>query len=273
MGTTQRMTPGVSGEPNWGDLNKSITNISKTVKKEKELEKQDTISAEGIAKKHAKIIEQRSKYVKFAFRNLVKTGGGKKNITSGNSMSIGKAGIKSAQRITTLFSGISINGFQATLVNIGFGSLKGKTFQEIVDFLLVFCSDSNEGMDETAANNASCEIIKEIAELSGNNLEKFEELLKEYVDGQGLADLLCKFWGLYIFEHLSQRFEEKINQQKGVEIGKETFKIIKDDILGQINVLNSQRTISRIDWKGEEGKKEIEIIFDSIIKIICDEND
>jgi len=49
MGTTQRMTPGVSGEPNWGDLNKSITHISKTVKREKELDKSN-ISSEDEAK-------------------------------------------------------------------------------------------------------------------------------------------------------------------------------------------------------------------------------
>ncbi|WP_263602708.1 hypothetical protein [Chryseobacterium sp. PET-29] len=70
-------------------------------------------------------------------------------------------------------------------------------------------------MDETAANNASCEIMKELAELTGNDLLKFEEVVKEYVEGKGLSDLLCKFWGIYIFEHLSQRFEEKIQQQKG----------------------------------------------------------
>ena len=98
-----------------------------------------------------------------------------------------------------------------------------------------------------------------------------QDLIKELVDGQGLADTLCKFWGLYIFEHLSQRFEEKIQQQKGEEVSKETFKIIKDDILGRVKVLNTQRAVSKIDWNKAEGRKEIEKIFDSIIKIICNE--
>lgn len=151
--------------------------------------------------------------------------------------------------------------------------MQGKTFQEVLDYLLIFCSDSNEGMDETAANNASCEIMKELAALAGNDLDKFEQLIQEYVEGNGMGDLLCKFWGLYIFEHLSQRFEEKVKQQKGVEIGKETFKIIKDDILGQVKVLNTQRPVAKTDWKGNAGKNEIEKIFDSVIKIICDEND
>lgn len=57
-----------------------------------------------------------------------------------------------------------------------------------------------------------------------------------------------------------------------MEIGKDTFKIIKADILGQVKVLNTQRPVIKIDWKGDAGKKEIEKIFDSVIKIICDEN-
>ena len=273
MGTTQRLTPGVSGEPNWGNLNKSITNISKTVETEKQLEANNNIAPQDEAKQYKRIADRRSAHLTSAFRNLVKTAGGRKNISSGKSSSIGKAGVRSAGRITSFFSGVGANGLQETLVDIGFGSLQGKTFQEVLDFLLVFCSGSNEGMDETAANNASCEIFKELAEIVGNDLNKFEQLIKEYVDGKGLSDILCKFWGLYIFEHLSQRFEEKIKQQKGVEISKETFKVIKEDILGQVKVLNTQRPVEKIDWKGNEGKREEEKIFDSVIKIICDEND
>lgn len=273
MGTTQRMTPGIPNEPQWGDLSRSITHISKTVEKEKELDNNENITLQDEEKQFKRIYDRRSAHLRATFTNLVETGGGRSKISSGKSSSIGKAGRKSAGRITSFFTGVASNGLQQTLDEVGFGSLQGKTFQEVLDFLLVFCTDSNVGMDETAANNASCEIMKELAELAGNELDKFELLVKEYVEGTGLADLLCKFWGIYIFEHLSQRFEEKIKQQKGVEIGKETFKIIKDDILGQVKVLNTQRPIAKIDWKGNDGQKEIDNIFDSVIKIICNEND
>lgn len=271
MGTTQRMTPGVSGEPNWGDLKKSITSISKTVEKEKK--NIDNIPQKDEAKQYKQISERRTAHLKASYRNLVATGGGRSKISSGKSLSIGKAGIKSARRIISFFSGVAGNGLQKTLVDIGFGSLQGKTFQEVLDFLLVYCSESNEGMDETAANKASCEIMKDLANISGNDLDAFEKLVIESVDSNVLSDILCKFWGLYIFEHLSQRFKEKIQQEKGAEIAKETFKIIKDDILGQVKVINTQRPVTRIDWSDSTGKEEIERIFDSIIKILCDEND
>ncbi|MGY6521507.1 MAG: hypothetical protein ACXIUD_07255 [Mongoliitalea sp.] len=271
MGTTQRMTPGVPNQPQWGDLSKTITHISKTVEKEKELEKNQSISQDDASKIYKQIEIRRASHLKSAFTNLVRTGGGRSKIVSGKSNSIGKAGRKSASRIVGFFNSVGSQGLEKTLVEIGFGKLAGKTFQEVIDFLLVYCSESNEGMDEMAANKASCEVMNELAISSNNDLDKFEDLVKNMVDDKGLSDMLCRFWGLYIFEHLSQRFEEKIEQQKGAENSKETFRIIKEDILGQVKVLNTQRPVSKIDWKGESGKNEIEKIFDSVIKIICDE--
>lgn len=288
MGTTQRINPGVANQPNWGDLSNSITQIAKTFEQEKKLddkevkevekdkkkdEKDDSIKpvTTDSSKQYTKILDRRADHIRSVFKNLVKTGGGRKTISSGKSSSIGKAGLKSAGKLTGFFTSVANNGLDKTLTDIGFGSLEGKQFNDIIDYLLIYCSESSQGMDETAANKASCEIMKEIAAQSDNDVEKYQDLIKELVDGQGLADTLCKFWGLYIFEHLSQRFEEKIQQQKGEEVCKETFKIIKNDILGRVKVLNTQRAVSKIDWNKTEGKKEIEKIFDSIIKIICDE--
>lgn len=283
MGTTQRIVPGVKGQPNWGDLNKSIIHIAKTVEKEQRIEEEeklipkredsDEIRIIQIERVYKKLINRRNSHIKNTYRNLIKTGGGRKGITSGKSLSIGRAGKKSANRITSFFINVGSSGIERALTEVGFETFQGNSFQEVIDFLLVYCSESNEGMDETAANKASCEVMNEIALQSENDLSKFEDLIKELVDGKGLADILCKFWGLYVFEHLSQRFEEKVRQQKGSEVSKETFKIIKEDILGQVKVLNDERLVTKIDWKGKDGEKEIEKIFDSIIKIICDEND
>lgn len=287
MGTTQRINPGVTNQPNWGDLSNSITQVAKTLEQEKKLddeakenekdkkedEKDDNkkpVVSEN-SKQYKKILDRRTEHIRSVFKNLVKTGGGRKAIASGKSSSIGKAGLKSAGKLTGFFTSVATNGLDKTLADIGFGSLQGKSFSDVIDYLLIYCSDSNQGMDETAANKASCEIMKEIVAQSDNDVKKYQDLIKELVDGQGLADTLCKFWGLYIFEHLSQRFEEKIQQQKGEEVSKETFKIIKNDILGRVKVLNTQRAVSKIDWNKAEGKKEIEKIFDSIIKIICNE--
>ena len=272
MGTTQRIIPGVTGEPNWGDLNKAITNIAKAIEQQKVADANEDLKPEQVAKTYKKNTERKNSHIKSAFKNLVKTGGGIKNISSGKSKSIGRAGLKSSRKLVDFYTSVSSEGLQKALQNIGLSNLIGKSVQDITDFLLVYCSDINSGMDETAASKATCEVLNEIAKGSDNDLEKFEELINVYVNENGLADILCQFWGLYIYEHLSQRFQEKITQQKGVEISKETFRTIKEDIMGQVKVLNETRSISKINWQGEEGSKNIESIFESIIKIICDEN-
>lgn len=280
MGTTQRISPGVTNQPNWKGLNSSVTNVAKTVEKETEIEQEENKDSEAktpeqieqIEKQYKKIIIRRDNHLKSTYKNLIKTGGGVKNISKGKSNSIGKAGLKSSGKIVNFFSSVGSIGLQNALAEIGFGQLDGKSVENVIDFLVVYCSDSATGMDETAANKASSEVLNQIAAESGNDIDKFEQLLKEYVDGNGLSNLLCSFWGYYIFEHLSQRFKEKITQHRGESVSSETFKIIKDDILGRVKVLNESRPVSKIDWKGNEGKKEIEAIFESIINILCDEN-
>ncbi|WP_437919668.1 hypothetical protein [Sphingobacterium sp. LRF_L2] len=288
MGTTQRINPGVTNQPNWGDLSNSITQVAKTLEQEKKLDAEEAkenvkdkkeykkddnkeFVVSDKSKQYKKISDRRTEHIRSVFNNLVKTGGGRKAIASGKSPSIGKAGLKSVGKLTGFFTSVASNGLDKALADIGFGLLQGKSFNDVIDFLLIYCSDSSQGMDETAANKASCEIMKEIAAQSDNDVKKYQEIIKELVDGQGLAETLCKFWGLYIFEHLSQRFEEKIQQQKGEDVSKETFKTIKNDILGRIKVLNTQRAVSKIDWNKAEGKEEIEKIFNSVIKIICNE--
>ena len=275
MGTSQKIIPGVTGQPNWGDLSKSVTQIAKTVEKEQEIEGQYEESepdSPQLDRLIQNLFKKRKAYLKSAFNNLVKSSGGKSSVARGKSKSLGKAGLKSSGKLVGFVANVSSRGLQEALTDIGFGSLTGKNLNQVLEYLLVYCTDTNTGMDDTAANKAFCEVLNMLADQSGNELDSFEELLKNSVDGNGLSELLCAYWGFYIFEHLSQKFKEKITKERGEVVSRETFRIIKDDIFGQIRVLNSKRPISKIDWKGAEGEKEIASIFESIINILCDES-
>lgn len=272
MGTTQRIRPGVPGEPNWGNLSRSISSIAKTVEKEQEEDTEEDANPsephrEEEAKHHAALILRRNHHIRSAFKRLIETGGGRQSISSGRSRSLGRAGLRSTRKLVYFISNAASQGLQPLLDEIGFGSLTGKTVKDVIDYLLIYCTDSSAGMDETAANNATCEVLKLLDIQSNNNLEDFEQSLKDYIDGSGLGDMLCSFWGHYIYEHLSQRFQEKITQEKGEAISNETFRIIKADIMGQVRLLNENRPVSQIDWRGEEGINAIKEIFESIIRL------
>lgn len=281
MGTTQRLIPGVTGEPNWPNLSNAITAIVNTVEKEKELEKQaekaeesqkDTPSEgnkkiiENISRQQAKLSARKNAHYKSALKNLVKTGGGRKSVTSGKSASLGRAGVRTSGRIYRFVTTVYSDGLEKALKSIGLENIKGKSVEEIIDYLLMYFSDTSSGMDDVAANMASCQVIEMIA-ADAKTADELEANVKELIDGNSLTDVLCRFYGLYLFEHLAQRFQEKISQVKGEELSKETFNMIKEDILGQVKMINADKAVAAIDWKGKEGSDIQEKIFDSIIQL------
>ena len=122
-------------------------------------------------------------------------------------------------------------------------------------------------MDETASNKAINEVLRGIEEEADDDLNNLEALFKDYADTEKLSELLCRFFGIYIFEYLSERLEERLHQIRGEEVAKETFDCIRKDILGRVSRLNEKRPVAKIDWAGQAGKDEIEKIFESVIKI------
>ena len=294
MGTTQRIGTGVKNEPKWGNLNKSITSIAKAVeqiiKDEKEIEKREELEkkdnkketeekkieekekqaieiATKDAKNYAKLEKRRDAHVKSVFDRLIKIGGGSKSVSFGKSKKIGAAGLKSSRKLISFISDVQRNGWDETLKTIGIGNLSDKTVEEVLDHLKVYCGDSSVGMDEIAANNALCEVLKELGQEAEDDYDDFKILIEGYTAENKLSDLMTRYFGYYIFEYLSERLEEKISQTKGEDVSAETFRQIKEYILGRVDRINKSKPVSKIDWHGVEGKKEIEKIFESVIKI------
>lgn len=257
MGTTQRIIPGVTGEPNWPNVSKGVTSIAKTIQKEEQTQDPKT----------QKKLEDRRKAHSFRIvANLLRAGGGRSSISRGRSSTVGKAGLRTSRKLASFFGNVSSVGFREALRLIGLNDISGKSVQQIVDYLIAFCSDSSSGMDETAATAASNHLLTEIcSELE--TPEELEEKLNGLLVGEGLTTLLSRYFGYYLFEHLSQRFSEKISQMIGEPISERTFDEIKDDILGRMGVINLDTPIQNIDWQGEEGKILTESIFDKILYI------
>jgi hypothetical protein len=281
MGTTQRLSPGVPGEPNWGKLSGSITSIANTVGQEQSLAKEiekamDKVTAnptqanksvvDGLLKRQWTLSKRKSQHFRTGINNLVRTGGGRSKIAKGKSPSLGRAGISRALKLSGFISYVHDKSLDAALKKIGFGSVRGKSLSEVIDFLMIYFADTSSGMDEVAANMASCQVLELLAQ-DATTVEEFEANLNSLIDEEKLGEIMCTFYGLYLFEHLSQRFEEKLTQLKGEAVSAETFKTIKEDILGQIKVIHSERSITGINWKSGDGKAIQEKIFDSIIKL------
>lgn len=271
MGTTTRVGSGVRNEPNWGNLSTAITSAAKAVA---DLEKEDQqpesdVPAEAAlqAKHHSKLVKRRDNHIKSAFERLVKLGGGSKTIASGSSAKVGRAGLRASGRMSGFFASVASSGLESTLTTIGFGKLTGRTLREVVDYLITWCGDVATGMDETAANQAIGTVLRELEAEADQDIDNLEKLFAAYADSEKLAKLLCTFFGVYIFEYLSERFEERLRQLRGEAVTRETFDRIRREIMGRITRLNDNRPVTKIDWSSATGKAEIEKIFEAVIKI------
>ena len=121
-------------------------------------------------------------------------------------------------------------------------------------------------MDETAASAACNHLLNQIG-LEAETPEAYEEKLVELLQGNGLVNLLCEYFGYYLFEHLSQRFDEKISQMLGEAVCEQTFDEIKSDIIGRIKLLNLDIPVQSVDWSGQQGHQITERIFNDILRI------
>jgi len=266
MGTTQRINP------NWGSLSVAVTSIAKAEKEIAQLEVLD--EGDGVQDENIdieaqlrKLKKRRDNHLKSVVDRLVGIGGGSRAIASGRSAKVGRAGVRSASRLASFFSRSSSIGIEGALAEIGFATLIGKSLQDVLDYIINYCCDSDVGMDEAAAKTAMNEILKKFSQEANGEIDLLNNMMREAANGNALGNLLCDFFGIYIYEFLWERLEERLRQIRGKEVAKSTFESIKREIDGRVRLLNESRPVAQIDWAGNEGQIEIERIFTAIIQI------
>lgn len=303
MGTSHRHTPSVAGEPNWGNASAAVTGIAGAENELNELEKElgevvstsegadseendgeqeettspkKSVSPErrkAITKRQQKLESQiRTNYHK-AIRNLVKAAGGSNKVSSGSSKAIGYAGVVIASGLVSAINSIVKNGLKDWLDRRGITSLEGKSCQDILDLIREYIKAGVAGLDNTAANQALESVLDDIEEKVGEDLENFDKVMSNLMNSEDIRDMLDRFFGMYIFCHLSQDFQEKLEYEKGSKVMNETMNEIKELIEDDIKRCQLGRDAETIDWNSEDGKALIQKEFDRIIYILSGNED
>lgn len=288
MGTSHRHTPTVAGEPNWGQASVAVTSIAgaeakldelenELVGNEQEGEQQQTHSQVNphthIAKRQQKLEGQIRRNYHKAVRSLVRAAGGRAKVSSGISRAVGHAGIVIAGGLVSAISEIVKNGLYDWLNRTGVATLEGKSCQDVLNLIRDYISAGVAGLDNTAANEALECVMEEIGERIGDDIEAFDAAMAGLLASNDLKDMLDRFFGMYIFSHLSQNFKEKLEYDKGTEVMNETLSEIKDLILDDIHRSRDGRDTASIDWGTEEGQAFIQQEFDRIIYILSGNED
>lgn len=293
MGISHRHTPTVVGEPNWGQASAAVTSIAGAEEKlddlENELEGANPTDEEDqndeqqqpsqvnspahIAKRQRQLGGQIRRNYHRAVRNLVRAAGGRAKVSSGGSRAIGHAGIVIAGGLVSAIREIVKNGLSGWLNSRGITTLEGKSCQDVLDLIREYISAGVAGLDNTAANEALECVMEEIGEKIGDDIDAFDAVMAGILTSDDLKDMLDRFFGMYIFSHLSQDFKEKLEFEKGTKVMNETMNEIKDLILDDIHRNHGGRDTASIDWGTEEGKAFIQQEFDRIIYILSGNED
>lgn len=242
MGTSKSYTARVKGQPQWGDLSRAVT----------------TGCGSGTLTK-SKLSTILSNYVRVI--------GGSNSAGRGNSRIAGKGGIRNAKRIGAFLGGFAGGGGIAeAFEKIGLKGLEGKSLEEIINQLIEYCSGPSNTIDDVSAKTASQKLFEELAE-GAQTPEQFEEKLKEVIERDGVQEILINYFSLYMFEHLSVMFYEKLVAEKGKTDCDDLFKQIKDYIKEKLKSINKTNPIGDIDWKSEDADRLVKNIQEDVLKV------
>lgn len=243
MGTSQAYS-GFSKNPNWRPLSSSLTNAC-----------HDGI----ITKSNLSRITSR-------FVNLL---GGSAIGGRGGSKIGGKAGIRTSKKFGGFLGEIKTKGFSQALINSGFVYDGTQTANDVINHLLEYCAGVAASLDDTAAKEAERKLLEEIS----SGAQTFEELEKNFqakMEVYGTEELLIKYYGYYIYEHLSIDFYEKLIKDKGKDKCGNLYSQLKDFIFERIKNISKKMDLSKIDWNSENGDRIIKNIFEDTLKAFED---
>jgi len=243
MGTSKSYSASIKGQPQWGNLSGAVTNNC-------DGGKITTSNLGNILSRYVSVI------------------GGSGRVGRGSSKIAGRAGIRTARNIGAFLGEFSASGgnIQFALEQVGLTGLEGLSLNEVIDRLLEHCSGPSSTLDDVAAKAASQKILEELASDAGT-IEEWQQQLTETLDNETLEDIIERYFGYYIFEHLSIMFYEKLIVDKGKTDCDNLFRQIKDYVFEKIKNMNKTNSLNNINWAGEDADRLIKNIQEDVLKI------
>lgn len=269
MGTSHRHTPTVKGEPNWGGASKAITALTGVTEKLVALtvNPPEHKSTKQIARLQDQFERQITRNYHKAVGRLIKAAGGRDKVSSGSSRAIGYAGISVIGELVSSIQEIVSKGLAQWLHQRGV-LLEGKRICDIIDIIRQYVEKEIVGLDHTAANEAMECVLDRLEELLGEDVGKIEDVMSAILTGTDIKNMIDLFFGMYIYSHLSQDFEEKLEYEKGSKAMKYAMDEIKEQILDDIRTGRLGCDVRMVDWSKPEGTAFIKAEFSRILFIL-----
>lgn len=202
--------------------------------------------------------------------NYVATIGSASKATSGKSGGIGRAGIRTAGKIAAFIGAFESSGSNLAfaLAETGLVDLKGKTAVDIINHLIEYCSGPSATIDDHAAKAASQALLEELAR-DAKSVVELQDMLKAALDEYTLEEILVRYFGYYIYEHLSTFFYEKLIKEKGKTKCFNLFKRIRGFIFERLKEINKKNPLKNVKWGTPQSAKLISKLQDDVLKVFA----
>lgn len=173
---------------------------------------------------------------------------------------------KAGRNLSSFLSRVGSVGLNDALREIGLSNLIGRSAVEVSAGLLDSLMGSASTLDEAAARAALADINEDLLQ-DAQTYEDVERVLSESLDKDGLAKILARFFGYYIYERFCRDFYERLIKAVGSLQANNLLKSIKGCIESSLKAKTVNRDLTKIDWKGTEGQRLTEQILLETIEI------
>jgi len=243
MGTSKSFSEVRKQMPNWPELSSSVTR-----------------SCDGSTLAPNKLATIVSGYVGAI--------GGASIAGRGGSKVGGRSGIQTAKKLGSFlgtFQGSNYN-IKETLESLGLTDIDSKSVSDIINHLIEYCSGPASTIDDKAAKEASRLILEDLIS-NATNIEEIEEMLKKTFETSSSEDLIIKYFGYYIYEHLSIWFYEHLIKSKNENNCEHLFRQIKEFIFERLKNLNRVNSLEKIAWGTDESDTLIKNIQVDVLTV------
>lgn len=195
-------------------------------------------------------------------------GGGGGNGRGGGSggRSFGRAARGTAGALGGFLSRVETVGLDEALREAGLEDLIGRPAAEVTAGLLDALAAPAGTLDEHAARKA-LEVIN--AEMIGGakNYAEVKGALKNALDKQGLERIVVNFFGEYLYQNFLRSVYKDWAKKVGADQAGRRLKSIRDCITSALKSKFVNRDISKVRWKGREGRRIIDQVWRGTLKI------
>lgn len=184
----------------------------------------------------------------------------------GGGRSFGRSARATGGALGGFLSRVDTVGLDEALREAGLEGLIGRPAAEVMAGLLDALAAPAGTLDEHAARKA-LEVIN--AEMIGGakSYAEVKGALKNALDKQGLERIVVNFFGEYLYQNFLRSVYKDWAKKVGADQAGRRLKSIRDCITSALKSKFVNRDVSKVRWKGREGRRIIDQVWRGTLKI------